>query len=63
MKPPYYKLTNRCTYEQCPVDEFVTERKQVQKVSEAGTLYTTTRQVCPKCRTWGTVIRIEEVVR
>jgi len=61
MRPPYYRLTNRCRNDRCEVEEFVTERKRVQYVSTSGRLENTTRQVCPRCKTWGYVITVEEV--
>lgn len=61
MRPPYFRLTSRCRNESCSVDQFTTERKRVQYVSTTGRLETTVNQVCPTCRCWGTVIKIEEV--
>lgn len=61
MRPPYYILTSRCRNQNCPVDEFATQRKTVQYVSTSGRLETTVNQVCPTCRCWGTVIKIEAV--
>lgn len=61
MKPPYFRLINRCKNPACQVDQFITERKQVQNVGSDGRLHTTTRQTCPTCKCWGAVIKIEEV--
>jgi hypothetical protein len=61
MRPPYYRLTSRCRNDTCDVDTFITERKKVQYISTAGKLENTTRQVCPECKTWGHITKIEEV--
>jgi len=61
MNPPYYRITSRCDNPRCSTDTFVTRRKKVHYVSTCGRLENTTRQVCPQCRTWGHVDRIEEV--
>ena len=64
MRPPYFRVTAECPNARCVDDgsgRFTVERRNIKKRSTHGQEYTISIVVCPICRMWAKVIRIEEV--
>ncbi|MEW6670204.1 MAG: hypothetical protein AB1427_00790 [Thermodesulfobacteriota bacterium] len=59
MKKPFYLVTAQCSSPKCRHREFTVERKQVVKINSAGQQYEINNIVCPVCRMWAYVTRIE----
>jgi len=59
--PTRYLVTAVCTNDRCQVDTFGASRRQIDKVGTSGQPSRIERLVCPSCRLWGYITKIEEV--
>ena len=59
MRPPYFEVTAQC--KRCQPGEFFVQRKQVVKKNTEGRNYTISQVVCPGCRMWAEITKIERV--
>lgn len=56
----FYVVAAHCTNEQCETSVFTVRRKKVMVEGSDGNLREISRLVCPMCRMWGQVVRIEQ---
>mgnify|MGYP004702170631 CR=1 FL=1 len=56
-----YRIQAICTNPCCPVTEFTSARKRSTYTSTDGHEYPVQRIVCPECKCWGEVLRIEKI--
>ena len=61
MRKPYFKVSAQCRNTKCDMGEFTLPRKQIVRKGSNGRPYQTANLVCPRCRTWADVTRIEKV--
>jgi hypothetical protein len=63
MKKPYYQITAICNTPTCRGRIFRAERKRVVRTSQSGAEYKTSRVVCPQCRMWADVTKIDMMIK
>lgn len=61
LKKPFYRLTAECGSRECRHREFAVDRKSVHRVGTDGQAHETRNVVCPVCRMWADVKKIERV--
>ena len=61
MRPPYFRVTAFCRNPRCSTAEFSADRKHVVKTGTGGQSYTIENLVCPQCKAWGRINKIEEM--
>lgn len=60
MKNQGFTVTALCGNGHCDTIEFTMQRKRIQVEGSDGNLREISRLVCPMCRMWGQVVRIEQ---